>query len=146
MIYLKEVTGENWRKIIRLKVTEEQQCYVSSNTGILAKAYAYLFQRSQAKVIYDDCNIVGLIMYRDYDERNAYILDQLMIDSKFQRKGYGEKAVLEAIKIMKNDKKYNRIILCYCEGDNAAKNLYTKLGFYHTGEVDENEIIMALDF
>ncbi|GAA0126982.1 hypothetical protein UT300019_28860 [Clostridium sp. CTA-19] len=47
---------------------------------------------------------------------------------------------------MKDDKKYNRIILCYCEDDNAAENLYTKLGFYHTGEVDENEIIMALDF
>ncbi len=47
---------------------------------------------------------------------------------------------------MKNDKKYNRIVLCYCEGDVAAKNLYTKLGFYHTGEVDEDEITMALEF
>ena len=41
---------------------------------------------------------------------------------------------------------YNKVVLCYVEGDEAAKQLYLKLGFYHTSEVDENEIEMEKCF
>ncbi len=146
MIYLKEVNEKNRRALNGLKVGKEQQSYVCSNVGILAKAYAYRFHRSEAKAIYNDSELVGLLLLRDCDEAQAFVFDQMMIDSRFQKKGYGEEAVTKAIELMKNDRKYNRIVLCYCEGDVAAKNLYTKLGFYHTGEVDEDEISMALDF
>ena len=146
MIYLKEVTEKNWREVNSLKVEEKQQSYVSSSVGILARVYAYRSQNSQAKAIYNDNEIVGLLMYRECDEVQAFVLDQMMIDKRFQRKGFGEEAAFIAIELMKSDKKYNRIVLWYCDGNIAAKNLYSKLGFYHTGEVDENEIIMALDF
>lgn len=43
---------------------------------------------------------------------------------------------------MKADGKYDRVVLCYINGDEAAKNLYEKLGFNHTGQVDDDEIIM----
>lgn len=43
---------------------------------------------------------------------------------------------------MKADGKYDRVVLCYINGDEAAKNLYEKLGFHHTGQADEDEIIM----
>lgn len=45
---------------------------------------------------------------------------------------------------MKEDGKYNKIILCYVEGDEPAKRLYEKLGFIHTGEVDEDEVGMEM--
>ena len=38
--------------------------------------------------------------------------------------------------------KYDKAVLCYIEGDEAARNLYEKLGFRHTGEAYEDEIIM----
>jgi len=145
MIYLKEVTEKNWREVNSLKVEEKQQSYVSSNVGILARTYVYRSQNGQAKAIYNDNEIVGLLMYRECDEVQAFVLDQMMIDKRFQRRGFGEEAALIAIELMKGDKKYNRIVLCYCDGNIAAKDLYTKMGFYHTGEVDENKIVMALD-
>ena len=43
---------------------------------------------------------------------------------------------------MQKDGVYNRVVLCYIEGNEAAKQLYLKLGFDHTGETDGNEIIM----
>ncbi len=46
------------------------------------------------------------------------------------------------LKKMKADGKYDRVVLCYINGDEAAKNLYEKLGFHHTGQADEDEIIM----
>ncbi|MGH4122620.1 MAG: hypothetical protein ACREV6_06790 [Clostridium sp.] len=44
--------------------------------------------------------------------------------------------------MIKNEEKYDSIILCYIEGDEVARNLYLDMGFNHTGEVDEDEIVM----
>ena len=43
---------------------------------------------------------------------------------------------------MEADGRYDKVVLCYIDGNKAAKNLYEKLGFYLTGERDEDEIIM----
>ena len=45
---------------------------------------------------------------------------------------------------MKEDGRFERVVLCYVEGDTAAKKLYEKLGFTPTGEVEEDEVVMAL--
>lgn len=43
---------------------------------------------------------------------------------------------------MEKDGVYDRVVLCYVEGDEAAKRLYLKLGFTHTGEEEEGEVVM----
>ena len=45
---------------------------------------------------------------------------------------------------MKQDGKYDKVCLCYIAGDDAARKLYEKLGFHHTGEAYEDEIIMEI--
>ena len=52
MIRLVTITPDNWR--LGLSVREDQYDYVSDSSGILARAYAYRDNRSQAFVIYDD--------------------------------------------------------------------------------------------
>lgn len=44
---------------------------------------------------------------------------------------------------MKQDGKYNKVDLCYIEGNDAAKNLYEQFGFVEIDR-DENEIILEL--
>jgi len=85
MILLKEVTEKSWRDVNLLEVEKEQQHYVCSNVGILARAYVFRPQRSQAKAIYNDSEIVGLLMYRECDELQAFVFDQMMIDRRYQR-------------------------------------------------------------
>ena len=46
------------------------------------------------------------------------------------------------IQKMKYDGVFDKVVLCYVEGDEAAMRLYLKLGFVHTGEVDEGEVVM----
>ena len=46
--------------------------------------------------------------------------------------------------LMRRDGKYKKVVLCYVEGNAAAKNLYEKLGFSETDR-DGGEIIMEAE-
>ena len=140
MIHLETITPDNWR--LGLSVREDQCDYVSTSSGILARAYAYRNDRSQAFVIYNDNVPIGMALYHDFDDWGAYDFSQFFIDQRYQRRGYGLKAAEMILEKMKADGKYDRVVLCYIKGDDAAKKLYEKLGFHHTGQVDEDEIVM----
>ena len=127
MIRLVTITPDNWR--LGLSVREDQYDYVSDSSGILARAYAYRDNRSQDFVIYDDNVPVGMAMYHDLDDWKAYDFSQFFIDHRYQRKGYGLKAAEMILEKMKADGKYDRVVLCYINGDEAAKNLYENLVF-----------------
>jgi len=141
MIHLVEIDSSNWR--IPLKVSKEQEQYVANSTTILARAYAYRDSGSSALLVYEDETPVGMVLYHEEESEDAYVFSELFIDEKFQGRGYGKAATKLVLDNMKNDGKYSRVILCYIEGNDAAKNLYEGFGFTEI-ERDEDEIIMEL--
>lgn len=141
MIHLVDIDGGNWR--IPLKVSKEQELYVANSTTILARAYAYRNSGSCAFFIYDDETPIGMVLYHDEASLNAYIFSEIFIDEQFQGKGYGRAATKLVLDNMKKDGEYNKVILCYIEGNDAAKKLYEGFGFVETSR-DEDEIIMEL--
>ncbi len=143
MVRLEPIGPDNWRE--PLAVREEQRRFVSEPNRILARAYAYRKLRSQAKLILDDDTPVGMLMYHDGFEAEQYVFSQLLIDQRYQRRGFGIQAVRLALDEMRTDGRYSKVCLCYIEGDEPARMLYEKLGFRLTGEADEDEIIMVLD-
>ena len=143
MIRLEPVGPGNWRE--PLEVFEEQKRFVSAPDRILARAYAYWEHRSQARLILDGDTPVGMLLWYDDPEAERYVFSQLLIDKRYQRRGFGMKAARLALDEMRADGRYSKVCLCYIEGDEPARKLYEKLGFVPTGEVDEDEIIMALD-
>ena len=140
MIRLETVNPDNWR--LRLKVSDAQKSFVADSATILARAYAYRESRSKAYVIYNDTLPVGMALYYDCAELNAYDLSQLFIDERYQGNGFGIEATKQILDKMKSDSKYDKVILCYIDGNEAARNMYEKLGFTLTGDRDEDEIIM----
>ena len=141
MIHLVDVDPGNWR--LDLKVAQSQKNYVSDSYAMLARAYAYRNERSRAFVIYDDEIPVGMGMYHDCPDLDAYDLSQIFIDERYQGKGYGKAATQLVLDAMKQDGKYSKVVLCYIEGNDAAKKLYEGFGFVETDR-DEDEIIMEL--
>ncbi len=139
-IHLEPVTPENWR--IDFQLTEEQKNFVSSPERILARAWAYREQRSKAFIIYVGEIPVGIAMYYDEEEMQAYDFSQLFIDSSYQGKGFGKKAASMILDMMNADEKYRKVCLCYIEGNEVARKMYENLGFKETGERDGNEIVM----
>ena len=141
MIHLVDIDPGNWR--LGLRVADSQKNYVSDSYAMLARAYAYREQQSRAFVIYDNETPVGMGMYHDCPDLDAFDLSQIFIDERYQRKGYGKAATKQVLDAMKQDGKYSKAILCYIEGNNAAKDLYESFGFVEI-DSDEDEIIMEL--
>ena len=138
MVRLEEINPDNWR--LGLDVRDDQKEFVASSVVLLARAYAYRNSRSNAFVIYNDDTPVGMALY--YDTENVYNFSQLFIDERYQGRGFGYKAAEMIIQKMKDDGVFDKVVLCYVEGNEAAMRLYLKLGFVHTGEVDEGEVVM----
>lgn len=143
MIRLEDVNSENWRTDLR--VSEEQKPFVANRTVLLARAYAYREYRSRAFFILDEKTPVGMGLYYDCPECDAYNFSQFFIDTRFQGRGFGKQAAKTVLEEMKRDGKYKKVVLCYVEGDTVAKSLYEKLGFAETCR-EGDEIEMELIF
>ena len=142
MIHLVDISPGNWRT--KLQVSESQRHYVANSTVMLARAYAYREQRSRAFLIYQDETPVGMGLYRDCPEMEAYDFDQIFIDERYQGRGYGKAATKLILDMLKQDGRYRKVVLCYIEGNDAARKLYESFGFVETDR-DEDEIVMELD-
>lgn len=140
-MHLTDIGPDNWR--LELAVSEKQRTFVSDRTRLLARAYAYRAQRSRAFLLCEDGLPVGMGLYYDLPEQQCYDLSQMFIDERYQGKGYGKAAVRTILEALKADGRYDKVVLCYIEGNEAAKRLYGQFGFEETGR-DEDEIIMEL--
>ncbi len=143
MVRLAPIGPDNWRE--ELAVREDQRRFVSDPNRILARAYAHRAQRSQAKLILEGETPVGMLLYFDWPEAGQYVFSQLFIDRRYQGRGLGGAAAQLALEEMRADGRFEKVCLCYVEGDEPARRLYERLGFRPTGEADGDEIIMALD-
>ncbi len=142
MIRLENINESNWR--IPLSVSEAQKQFVANSSTILARAYAYREARSRAFLVVAGGIAVGMGLYHDDSEMDAYIFSELFIDQRYQGKGYGKAATRLVLDGLRQDGRFRKVVLCYIEGNEAAKNLYEGFGFVET-ERDEDEIIMELE-
>ena len=75
-----------------------------------------------------------------------YSLWRLMIDEKYQNKGYGREAVKLALDFVRSfpcgEAEY--CWLSYEPENEVARHLYHSFGFVETGEMDGNEVISVL--
>ena len=141
MIHLLDIDPGNWR--IDLAVSEAQKPFVSDRSKLLARAYAYRARRSRAFLICADDLPVGMGLYYDEPELQSYDLSQMFIDARYQSRGYGKAAVRAILDELKADGQYDKVTLCYIEGNETARKLYESFGFTETGR-DGDEIVMQL--
>ena len=144
MVELRKITEDNYNECLALKVSEGQQSFVSPNVYSLAQAWVY-HGNAYPYAIYADNIMVGFIMMGYYAEKGVYDIWYLMIDEKFQRRGYGKAALALGVAYLKKEFDVKEIFLCFEPSNAAAEALYESAGFKRTGEVDGDEIIMRLD-
>jgi diamine N-acetyltransferase len=140
-IKLSEINEDNFHDIISLKVEK----YCASNLYSLAQAK--IFPEAIPLAIYNDDIPVGFIMYGlEPRDNNEYWIDRFMIDEKYQKNGFGKKALEIIIEKIKEDKTHNRIKISTNPENMIAINLYKKFGFNETGELHDDEALMILEY
>lgn len=127
MIHLVDIDQEAGQ--IDLEVREEQQSYVCTSLVMLARAWLHRKLRPRVLNVYDNETAVGMGMYLDDPEKNAYDFCQLFIDRHYQGKGYGKAAVRLVLDAMKKEGKYSKVSMCYVEGNDVSRKLFEQFGF-----------------
>jgi diamine N-acetyltransferase len=85
-------------------------------------------------------------MYDLNPEDNEYWLPRLMIDKKYQRRGYGKAAMLLLLDRFKLDKKHSQVFLSIQPKNAAAETLFEELGFEPDGRELDGEIVYCLEY
>ncbi len=123
---------------IKVKVLQEQRQFVAAADMITA---ALQKENVIGYDIFDGEQLVGFVMLRKYDDEETgetrWFLWEYAIDSAFQGRGYGKKALVEIIDFMRRDFDMKIMTTTYIWGNEAAKNLYESMGFAETDVVDE---------
>ena len=170
-ITLEKITYKNYVKTIwGLKVTPKQKHFVASNTGSLAEAYVAITNGGVALpfAICRNNKPVGFLMIgyglSDDDDlekedpefvkmaKKSYCLWRFMIDKRYQRKGYGRKAMQLALDYIRTFPcgKAETVWLSYEPENEVAKKLYASFGFieqpqwYKGNEGEEIPAILKL--
>lgn len=143
MVELKEIVIDNYEDVLKLKVAEYQENFVSSVVHSLAQAWVYR-NTAYPFAIYADNTVVGFIMLGYYELKNQYTLWKFMIDKQYQNRGYGKKALKLAIDWLVNNFNVNEVYTGVAFENKIAENLYYSLGFRKTGEFDESQFEMKL--
>lgn len=142
-ISLREITIENFEECLNVSVAENQKHFVSPPVKSLAALKVFPFFTPLA--IYNEEEIVGFVMFGFNPLREKYWIVNLLIDERFQGRGYARAAMTKLIEGLKQLPDCKEIFISFVPGNVGAEKLYTNLGFEKTGDTEENgEIILRL--
>ena len=133
-VSLHEISANNRAECLELRVAESQSGWVAPNSESLQEAAAN--SNLVPLAIYDvmargfekpDLPMVGFTMY----ELSAGVgfIRRLMIDQRFQGKGYGRAAMREVMRRLKLHPEVELIATRHRRDNEAAAKLYRSLGF-----------------
>lgn len=150
-VSLREISASTVRAVTDLRVAPEQEGYVASNAVSIAQAY---FQREEAwfRAVHAAGVPVGFVMLRDATLLTPVpvpaelSLWRFMIDRRFQRAGFGRKALELVVAHARTRPGVKSLQTSYVVGPHGPMQFYLSFGFRHTGETNPNgEVVVALD-
>jgi len=150
---IRPVTKDNWRELIKLEVRDDQKGFVASNVKSIAESqFGYdepdfgHWDFHPFGIYSDDGTPVGFLMYGynfSHPKQQAFII-RLMVDEKFQGKGYGRFGMEKLLEIFRADERIRVVGISYEPENEGARKLYASLGFIEPGEVIEGETLAVL--
>lgn len=150
-----EVTAANYRDAFRLKVRPDQERFVATNAVSIAQAHFH--PEAWYRLIHAGGIPVGFVMLEDWTalpdaapddwKADPYVgLWRFMIDQRYQRLGYGARALAQLVDHARGRPGARCMILSFVESEGSPEPFYRRLGFERTGEVVEGEHVMRLAF
>jgi len=148
VVTLREVTADNLGAILALEVFDKQRDFVASNARSIAQAHFH--QEAWFRAIYADDVPVGFVMLHDENLRDEirqndyYFLWRLMIDKRYQKSGFGRRAIQLLVEHVKKRPNAKTLLSSFRDGPDGPEAFYAKLGFERTGNEHDGEIEIRL--
>ena len=158
MLKLEKINRNNVAEILKLEVFENQKSFVATNNSSIIEAYIAITENNHVFTfgIYKDDTPIGFLMIGfdvNSDDEGApkiakgnYNIWRIMIDKKFQGKGFGKKAMNLALEFI-NTFPCGTAKYCWLSYENengVARELYKSIGFVEIDEKDGDEIVAIL--
>lgn len=153
---IKKVGFKELDDLLSIKVANYQIEFVAENSLAIAEAYAAEKEgtKTECFVAYNNKNPIGFISValgsigangEKKWMKESYCLWRIMIDSLYQRQGYGKeflKTIIEWCSSMPLGSA-TKIYTSCCKNNYSAISLYHSCGFKETGETIDNEIVLV---
>jgi diamine N-acetyltransferase len=141
-VHLEPVTPENVRAVCDLRVAPEQEPFVAPNAVSLAEAYVY--PMAWCRAVYAGEELVGFVMLHDTADDPGYMLWRLMIDARFQGRGVGGAVVQRVLDYVRTRPGATQLKVSVHPGEGSPGPFYESLGFGYTGELSDDEPVLAI--
>jgi diamine N-acetyltransferase len=149
------VTAGDREAALSLRTTVAQEQFVATVEQSFADAIEHPEACARYWAAYAGDEIVGFAMISDDIPQatldadptlaGPYFLWRLLIDERYQRRGYGT-ATLDAIVAYVRDRPNgDALITSASQGDGTPQPFYERYGFVPTGEVMDDEVVLRLD-
>ena len=142
---LVDITSENWEDVIFLTTNESitvksgKDSYEAKGMPSLCENHVASNALSIVQSVYEDGwivkaiehegELIGFTMFGWCEEEGFYELCRLMIDIRYQNRGYGTQALRMILDEMKSRFGCKEIFLSTGPGNVRAKHVYEKVGF-----------------
>ncbi len=154
-VELREITRENLRDYLRLKVAPAQERFVAPNAVSIAQAHFH--SEAWFRGINANGTAVGFAMLEDWSfdparapedwRREPYVyLWRFMIGERFQSLGFGAQAMRLLVDRARAVPEAKAMFLSFVEEEGSPEPFYARFGFTRTGEVSDGEQVMRLAF
>ena len=152
-IHLEKISWDNYRKVLKLRVTKEQDNFVATNKASLIHAFVesssgtpvYAFAIKNGKTIvgfmqlmyakdwtgYEREDWLNSEEYKLHEGKPYYYIWRFMVDKKYQQRGYGKEAFKQTLDFIKTFPagKAKYVLLSYEPSNEVGKKLYGSFGF-----------------
>jgi diamine N-acetyltransferase len=137
------VDDDNVRAACSLTLKPGQENFVAPVAISLAEAYVNQ-DVAWPRLVYDRDTLVGFVMAEFDETEDDFWLWRLNIAGDHQGRGYGAFAVREVAREAAR-RGATRLLTSYVPADDGPAGFYAGLGFVPTGEIDDGEVVVALD-
>ena len=144
-VHLVCITADNVRVVCDLSVGKAQEHFVTSTAISLAEAGVYPQAWCRAIEV-PGVGLVGFVMLHDTTDEPGYMLWRLLVDQRFQGRGYGRAAVRAVADYVRERPGAQHLKVGARRGTGSPRAFYESLGFAATGEViDGDEDVLVVD-
>ncbi|HFI0035862.1 TPA: GNAT family N-acetyltransferase [Streptococcus suis] len=143
MIRLELVNKDNFDAVLEVSLSAADERKVASVEYSLAQAWLYKDNiELHPYAVLSGQKVVGFVLLSIQKDKNYYVW-RLLIDKKYQNRGYGKEVIRQILVLAKEDSLCQKVTMNYVIGNHKMRYILEKLGFQSVG-LEGQEMKMEL--